>query len=85
MPIQGPEGDALAAADLVLRRAEIEAEFEGAVGDVGGVGLFAIVVAHLLLQAANETSAVDARSKIGIALCEVIVDGGDVDAFADER
>ncbi len=64
---------------------EVEAELGGGgVSDVALVGLFAVLLAHLLLQDADgeAESLVDGLHPLGVAAGEVVVDGGDVNALA---
>ena len=66
---------------------EVEAELRrGAVGDVAAVRLRAVLLAHLLLEDADRQAeaVVDRPHPLGVAAGEVVVDGGDVDALADE-
>ncbi len=83
----------VAALDLVLELelhvvAEIvEAELVvGAVGDVGAVGLAALLVGEVVDDDADGEAeeAVDLAHPFGVALGEVVVDGDDVDAAAGE-
>ena len=63
----------------------VEAEFViGAVSDVGGVGVFALPVVHLVLNAADgETKkAINLAHPLGVAPREIIVDGDDMHAAA---
>ena len=83
----------MAALDLILELelhvvAEVvEAELVvGAVGDVGAVGLAALLVGEVVDDDADGEAeeAVDLAHPFGVALGEVVVDGDDVDAVAGE-
>src|SRR5690606_34170629 len=66
----------------------VEAELVvGGVGDVAGIGRFALVVRHAVDDDAGREAeeAVDAAHPLGVALGEVVVDGNDVDALAGQR
>ncbi len=66
----------------------VEAEFVvGAVGDVGGVGVAAFVVAEVVDDDADgePEELVDLAHPFGVALGQVVVDRDDVDAVAGER
>ncbi len=66
----------------------VEAELVvGAVGDVGAVGLAALLVGEIMDDDADGKAeeAVDLAHPLGVALGEVVVDGDDVDAAAGER
>ncbi len=66
----------------------VEAELVvGAVGDVGGVGVAALLVGKVVDDDAggHAEEAVDLAHPLGVALGEVVVDGDDVDAAAGER
>ena len=66
----------------------VEAELVvGAVGDVGGVGLAALLVVEPVHDDADRQAEepVDLPHPLGVAAGEIIVDGDDVDAFAGER
>ena len=65
----------------------VEAELVvGAVGDVGAVGLAALLVGEVVDDDADGEAeeAVDLAHPLGVALGEVVVDGDDVDAVAGE-
>ena len=83
----------VAALDLILElelhvvAQVVEAELVvGAVGDVGGVGLAALLVGEVVDDDADGEAeeAVDLAHPFGVALGEVVVDGDDVDAAAGE-
>ena len=66
----------------------VEAEFVvGAVGDVGGIGLAALVVVEAVHDHADAHAeeAVDLPHPFGVAAGEIVVDGDDMDALAGER
>ncbi len=66
----------------------VEAELVvGAVGDVGAVGLAALLVGEVVHDDADGEAeeAVDLAHPLGVALGEIVVDGDDVDAVAGER
>ena len=66
----------------------IEPEFVvGAVGDIGPVGLFALAVVHLVLDAADGQTQkpIDLAHPVGVALRQVVVDGHHVDTATGER
>ena len=65
----------------------VEAELVvGAVGDVGGVGVAALLVGEVVDDDADGEAeeAVDLAHPLGVALGEVVVDGDDVDAASGE-
>ena len=82
---------ALAFADAALEEAvaeEVEAHFiRGAIGDVARVLLGSITLRHLRLNAADfhAENFVERAHPIGVALGEVVVDGGEVGTLALER
>ena len=66
----------------------VEAEFVvGAVGDVAGIGLLALVVVEAVHDDADGQAeeVVDLAHPFGVALGEVVVDGDDMDALAGQR
>ena len=88
------DGEAVTALDHLAQRilhivAEIiEAEFVvGAISDVGGVSLAALVVVEAMHDDADRQAqkAVDLAHPFGVALGQIIVDGDDVNAAAFER
>ncbi len=85
------DGEVVAALHALLDRAGhvvaqvVEAELVvGAVGDVAGVGLAALVGAHLRQDHPDRQAeeVVDAAHHLRLVLREVVVDGDDVDALA---
>ena len=80
--------DAVLDVELHVVAQVVEAELVvRAVGDVGGVGLAALVVVEVVDDDADGEAEelVDLAHPLGVALGEVVVDGDDVDAVAGER
>ena len=64
---------------------EIEAELRGgAVGDVAAIQRLTLLIGHLLAEDADGQAEglVNRPHPLGVAASEVVVDGGDVNAFA---
>ena len=62
----------------------VEAELGiGAIGDVGGIGGQLVLERHAVLQQAHghTQEAIDLAHPLGVALCQVVVNGNDVDAL----
>ena len=62
----------------------VEAELGiGAIGDIGGIGGQLVLERHAVLQQAHSHAqeAIDLAHPLGVALCQVIVNGNDVDAL----
>ena len=66
----------------------VEAEFViRAVGHVARVSDLALFIAHVMYDAADREAeeAIDLPHPFRVALCQIVVDGDDVDAFACQR
>ncbi len=80
--------DAIFQAELHVVAQVVEPEFVvGAVGDVGGVAVLALLVVEVMHDDADGEAEelVNAAHPLGVAFGEIVVDGDDVDAFAVER
>ncbi len=79
--------DHLAALELHVVAQIVEAEFVvGGIGDVAGVGRLALFIVQTVNDDAGRKpeKAVELAHLLGVAACEIVVDGDDVDALAGE-